>query len=85
MINVISWGNKVFNNRREMIEEFRERYGDDWIEVLGVSNGKGKVKEKYRKMMSKRVIEVKLNIELIDMSYREYRNSVYVKQNRGKK
>ena len=79
MINVISWGNKVFNNRREMIEEFRERYGDDWIEVLGVSNGKGKVKEKYRKMMSKRVIEVKLNIELIDMSYREYRNSVYVK------
>lgn len=78
MINVIEW-DKVFDNRKDMIEEFRNRYGDDWIEVLGVNNGKGKVKEKYRKMMSKKVIEVKLNIELIGMSYREYRNSVYVK------
>ena len=84
MINVIEW-DKVFDNRKDMIEEFRNRYGDDWIEVLGVSNVKGKVKEKYRKMMSKKVIEVKLNIELIGMSYREYRNSVYVKQNRSKK
>ena len=78
MINVIEW-DKVFDNRKDMIEEFRNRYGDDWIEVLGVSNGKGKVKEKNRKMMIKKVIEVKLNIELIGMSYREYRNSVYVK------
>ena len=38
MINVIDW-DKVFDNRKDMIEEFRNRYGDDWIEVLGVSNG----------------------------------------------
>ena len=84
MINVIEW-DKVFYNIKDIIQEFINRYGDDWIEVLGVSNGKGKVKEKYRKMMSKKVIEVKLNIELIGMSYREYRNSVSVKQNRSKK
>ena len=77
MINVIEW-DKVFNNRKDMIEEFRNRYGDDWIEVLGVSNGKGKVKEKYRKMMSKRVKEETLNKELKEKSNGEKRNSVYL-------
>lgn len=72
MVEVENW-NRVFENRFKMLEEFENRFGKDWIEVYGCSNGKGEVVEGFRKMNSKVRREIKLKVRLIGISYREYR------------